>query len=173
MRLGMRSLVLPVPLPTDFDWSSDDEYMASASLDKSLRVWEVSSGKCLRIIYTELQQLCIRFHPVRAWPPSPSLELALHLHFWAKPGCCISTRAYNCRGKGCLKWINSHLSPCECASFDKVSDSPGKVRGQGCPQGWSAAHVLAVHLCASVLVAVAVLHRGTAISWLLPTPSQS
>lgn len=49
---------------TDFDWSFNNYFLCSASMDKSVRVWNVSSGECLRIIYGQVAQLCIRFHPV-------------------------------------------------------------------------------------------------------------
>ncbi|CAI5532058.1 unnamed protein product [Closterium sp. Naga37s-1] len=48
---------------TDFDWSTDDDYLCSSSADKSVRVWDVGSGQCLRIIYTVIPQTCIIFHP--------------------------------------------------------------------------------------------------------------
>ncbi|GJP52842.1 hypothetical protein CLOM_g11929, partial [Closterium sp. NIES-68] len=48
---------------TDFDWSTDDDYLCSSSADKSVRVWDVGTGQCLRIIYTLIPQTCIIFHP--------------------------------------------------------------------------------------------------------------
>ncbi|CAI0377606.1 unnamed protein product [Linum tenue] len=49
---------------TDFDFSSNNQYIASSSMDKTVRVWELSKGTCIRVIYGVSQQLCIRFHPV-------------------------------------------------------------------------------------------------------------
>ncbi|KAB2035982.1 hypothetical protein ES319_D04G191600v1 [Gossypium barbadense] len=49
---------------TDFDFSSNNQYIASSSKDKTVRVWELSKGLCIRIIYEVSPQLCIRFHPV-------------------------------------------------------------------------------------------------------------
>lgn len=49
---------------TDFDFSSNNHYIASSSLDKTVRVWDVSGGICIRVIYGVSSQLCIRFHPV-------------------------------------------------------------------------------------------------------------
>lgn len=49
---------------TDFDFSSNNQYIASSSIDKTVRVWEVSKGHCIRVIYGVSSQLCIRFHPV-------------------------------------------------------------------------------------------------------------
>ncbi|KAK6946295.1 WD40 repeat [Dillenia turbinata] len=49
---------------TDFDFSSNNQYIASSSMDKTVRVWEISKGHCIRIIYGVSSQLCIRFHPV-------------------------------------------------------------------------------------------------------------
>ncbi|KAI4298297.1 hypothetical protein L6164_031874 [Bauhinia variegata] len=49
---------------TDFDFSSNNQYIASSSLDKTVRVWEIEKGICIRVIYGVSSQLCIRFHPV-------------------------------------------------------------------------------------------------------------
>ncbi|KAK8918739.1 Transcriptional corepressor LEUNIG [Platanthera zijinensis] len=49
---------------TDFDFSSNNQYIASSSVDKTVRVWEISKGHCIRVIYGTSSQLCIRFHPV-------------------------------------------------------------------------------------------------------------
>lgn len=49
---------------TDFDFSSNNQYIASSSMDKTVRVWEISKGTCIRVIYGVSPQLCIRFHPV-------------------------------------------------------------------------------------------------------------
>ncbi|XP_038706354.1 WD repeat-containing protein 13 [Tripterygium wilfordii] len=49
---------------TDFDFSSNNQYIASSSLDKTVRIWELSKGLCIRVIYAVSSQLCIRFHPV-------------------------------------------------------------------------------------------------------------
>jgi WD40 repeat protein len=34
---------------TDLDWSSNNQYLSSSSLDKSVRVWDVKKGECLRV----------------------------------------------------------------------------------------------------------------------------
>ncbi|KAG2592107.1 WD repeat-containing protein 13-like [Panicum virgatum] len=49
---------------TDFDFSSNNQYIASCSLDKTVRVWEISKGTCIRVVYGVTSQLCICFHPV-------------------------------------------------------------------------------------------------------------
>lgn len=49
---------------TDFDFSLSNQYIASSSEDKTVRVWDVSKGLCIRVIYGVSAQLCIRFHPV-------------------------------------------------------------------------------------------------------------
>ncbi|XP_043709473.1 WD repeat-containing protein 13 [Telopea speciosissima] len=49
---------------TDFDFSSNNQYIASSSMDKTVRIWEISKGHCIRVIYGVSSQLCIRFHPV-------------------------------------------------------------------------------------------------------------
>ena len=33
-------------------------------MDKTVRVWELSKGLCIRVIYGVSSQMCIRFHPV-------------------------------------------------------------------------------------------------------------
>jgi WD40 repeat protein len=49
---------------TDFDFSLNNQYIASSSMDKTVRVWDISKGICIRVIYGVSAQLCIRFHPV-------------------------------------------------------------------------------------------------------------
>lgn len=49
---------------TDFDFSTNNQYIASSSMDKTVRVWDISKGLCIRVIYGVSSQLCIRFHPV-------------------------------------------------------------------------------------------------------------
>ncbi|XP_061957782.1 uncharacterized protein LOC133679256 isoform X2 [Populus nigra] len=49
---------------TDFNFSSNNQYIASASMDKTVRVWELSKVICIRVIYGISSQLCIRFHLV-------------------------------------------------------------------------------------------------------------
>ncbi|KAK1352219.1 WD repeat-containing protein 13 [Heracleum sosnowskyi] len=49
---------------TDFDFSLSNQYIASSSEDKTVRVWDISKGICIRVIYGVSAQLCIRFHPV-------------------------------------------------------------------------------------------------------------
>ncbi|XP_027354574.1 WD repeat-containing protein 13 [Abrus precatorius] len=49
---------------TDFDFTSNNQYIASSSLDKTVRVWEIAKGICIRVIYGVSSQTCIRFHPV-------------------------------------------------------------------------------------------------------------
>ncbi|XP_020519973.1 WD repeat-containing protein 13 isoform X2 [Amborella trichopoda] len=49
---------------TDFAFSSNNQYIASASMDKTVRIWEISKGLCIRVIYGVSPQLCICFHPV-------------------------------------------------------------------------------------------------------------
>ncbi|KAL3621276.1 hypothetical protein CASFOL_036188 [Castilleja foliolosa] len=49
---------------TDFDFSANNQYIASASIDKTVRVWDIPKGVCMRVIYGVSSQLCIRFHPM-------------------------------------------------------------------------------------------------------------
>eukprot|EP01027_Heterolobosea_sp_BB2_P019216 GEZU01026997.1.p1 GENE.GEZU01026997.1~~GEZU01026997.1.p1 ORF type:complete len:520 (+),score=79.12 GEZU01026997.1:508-2067(+) len=48
---------------TDFDWSLSNEYILSVSLDRTIRVWDTSNAKCLRIIYQDEPGTCVRFLP--------------------------------------------------------------------------------------------------------------
>eukprot|EP00252_Welwitschia_mirabilis_P025442 TRINITY_DN7936_c0_g1_i1.p1 TRINITY_DN7936_c0_g1~~TRINITY_DN7936_c0_g1_i1.p1 ORF type:complete len:583 (+),score=88.83 TRINITY_DN7936_c0_g1_i1:122-1870(+) len=49
---------------TDFDFSSNNQYISSCSMDKSVRVWDIGKGNCIRVVFGTTPQLCIRFHPV-------------------------------------------------------------------------------------------------------------
>ncbi|GJV20218.1 nuclear distribution protein PAC1-like protein [Tanacetum coccineum] len=49
---------------SDLDFSLNNQYIASSSLDKTVRVWDIPNGLCIRVIYGVTSQLCIRFHPV-------------------------------------------------------------------------------------------------------------
>ncbi|XP_022896699.1 WD repeat-containing protein 13-like [Olea europaea var. sylvestris] len=49
---------------TDFDFSANNQYITSSSIDKTVRVWDILKGLCMRVIYGISPQLCIRFHPV-------------------------------------------------------------------------------------------------------------
>ncbi|GMP51162.1 hypothetical protein CsSME_00017506 [Camellia sinensis var. sinensis] len=51
-------------LTRHFDFTSNNQYIASSSMDKTVRIWEISKGLCIRVIYGLSPQLCIRFHPV-------------------------------------------------------------------------------------------------------------
>ncbi|GJW12559.1 WD repeat-containing protein 13 [Tanacetum coccineum] len=48
----------------DLDFSLNNQYIASSSLDKTVRVWDIPNGLCIRVIYGVTSQLCIRFHPI-------------------------------------------------------------------------------------------------------------
>ncbi|KAJ6897391.1 hypothetical protein NC651_023301 [Populus alba x Populus x berolinensis] len=50
---------------TDFDFSSNNQYIASAFMDKTVRVWELSKGICIRVLYGVSSQMCIGFHPCK------------------------------------------------------------------------------------------------------------
>ncbi|KAL8555940.1 hypothetical protein ACS0TY_003672 [Phlomoides rotata] len=49
---------------TDFDFSANNQYITSTSIDKTVRVWDIPKGLCMRVIYGVSSQLCIRFNPV-------------------------------------------------------------------------------------------------------------
>ncbi|KAF5822264.1 putative transcription factor WD40-like family [Helianthus annuus] len=51
----------------DFDFSLNNQYLASSSLDKTVRAWDIPNGLCIRVIYGFTSQLCIRFHPTSGW----------------------------------------------------------------------------------------------------------
>ncbi|XP_062014218.1 nuclear distribution protein PAC1-1-like, partial [Rosa rugosa] len=61
---------------SNFDFSSNNQYIASSSLDKTVRVWEISKGLCIRVIYGVSPQLCIRFHPVNGKGCIPTLVVS-------------------------------------------------------------------------------------------------
>eukprot|EP00250_Pteridium_aquilinum_P008901 c18293_g1_i1 orf=182-1114(+) len=49
---------------TDFDFSLNNQYLCSSSMDRSVRIWDVEKEHCVRIVYDNTEQLCVRFHPV-------------------------------------------------------------------------------------------------------------
>ncbi|MCO5577645.1 hypothetical protein L7F22_031476 [Adiantum nelumboides] len=49
---------------TDFDFSLNNQYLCSSSMDRSVRIWDVEKEHCVRIVYDNAEQLCVRFHPV-------------------------------------------------------------------------------------------------------------
>jgi WD40 repeat protein len=64
LRTAPDPAVLTGACVSDFDWSCSNEWILSGSLDGSLRVWDASAGKCLRILYDEDGVGACRFHPV-------------------------------------------------------------------------------------------------------------
>ncbi|KAL8477009.1 hypothetical protein ACS0TY_029349 [Phlomoides rotata] len=51
------------------DVTANNQYIASASIDKTVRVWDIPKGLCMRVIYGVSSQLCIRFNPVSNFNP--------------------------------------------------------------------------------------------------------
>jgi len=49
---------------TDIDWGITNDFLLSASLDKSVRVWQSRCGLCTRIVQTPQACLCCAFHPL-------------------------------------------------------------------------------------------------------------
>ncbi|KAH7297762.1 hypothetical protein KP509_25G011200 [Ceratopteris richardii] len=49
---------------TDFDFSLNNQYICSSSMDRTVRIWDVEKEHCVRIVYDKAEQLCVRFHPV-------------------------------------------------------------------------------------------------------------
>ncbi len=51
--------------PPDFDWSAANDFLVSASSDGTCRLWDSSTGACLREIHdtSGTRTLCCRFHP--------------------------------------------------------------------------------------------------------------
>lgn len=49
---------------TDFDFSLNNQYLCSSSMDRSVRIWDVEKEHCVRVVYDNTEQLCVRFHPV-------------------------------------------------------------------------------------------------------------
>jgi WD40 repeat protein len=52
-------------LLSDFDWSLDGDFVLSASLDQTARLWNAKSGKCLRLVEDRngSELLCCLFQP--------------------------------------------------------------------------------------------------------------
>lgn len=48
----------------DFDWSVANEYIISVGVDKTIRLWDTSSGKCIRSLTEKTAATCIMFHPM-------------------------------------------------------------------------------------------------------------
>ena len=48
---------------TDFDWSVSDDWVLTVSTDKTLRIWDVRQGVCVRIVYAKSEAFTARFHP--------------------------------------------------------------------------------------------------------------
>lgn len=55
---------LTVLIGSDFDFSLNNQYLCSSSMDRSVRIWDVGKEHCVRIVYDNTEQLCVRFHPV-------------------------------------------------------------------------------------------------------------
>lgn len=48
----------------DFEFSNDNRFIVSCSLDRTIRVWDSISGECVRIFEEDYPLTCIRFHPI-------------------------------------------------------------------------------------------------------------
>ena len=46
-------------------WSSINDLLVTASSDSSIRIWQISNGKCMRVIGSKdgIENLCCCFHP--------------------------------------------------------------------------------------------------------------
>ena len=49
----------------DMQWSSINDLLVTASSDASIRIWQISNGKCMRVIESTpgTENLCCCFHP--------------------------------------------------------------------------------------------------------------
>ena len=49
----------------DMQWSSINDLLVTASSDGSIRIWQSSKGKCMRVIENSagIENLCCCFHP--------------------------------------------------------------------------------------------------------------
>ncbi|XP_011004733.1 PREDICTED: uncharacterized protein LOC105111151 [Populus euphratica] len=77
---------------TDLNFSSNNQYIASASMDKTVRVWELSKGICIRVIYGISSQLCIRVHLVNNNFPSvgnANREITVNIIFLCLLACYV------------------------------------------------------------------------------------
>ena len=50
---------------TDIKWSIDNQFLASCSADKTLRMWNPKSGECVRILNCGSETTCCAFHPLK------------------------------------------------------------------------------------------------------------
>ena len=63
--------------PVDLDWSVSNDFIVSASSDGTCRLWESTSGQCLRVVpgTSGCQILCCRFHNFNS-----NLLLVIYFH---------------------------------------------------------------------------------------------
>jgi WD40 repeat protein len=49
----------------DMQWSPINDLLVTASSDASIRIWQISKGKCMRVIESTpgIENLCCCFHP--------------------------------------------------------------------------------------------------------------
>jgi WD40 repeat protein len=49
---------------SDFDWSMTNDFIVSTSVDRTIRIWTVNNGVCMRKIIEDSIPLCCLFYPI-------------------------------------------------------------------------------------------------------------
>ena len=87
-------------------WSSDSRLLVSASDDKTLKIWELSSGKCLKTLKGHSNYaFCCNFNPQSNLVVSGSFD--------------ESVRIWDVRTGKCLKTLPAHSDPVSAVHFNR------------------------------------------------------
>src|SRR5262249_2580086 len=64
------------------DFSADGCYLASGGTDRSVRIWEIASGRCVNSLWHDGWVRCIRFRPDGSLLASASDDLTVRIWDW-------------------------------------------------------------------------------------------
>ncbi|KAG8034303.1 hypothetical protein G9C98_007379 [Cotesia typhae] len=91
---------------SDVAWSSDSRLLVSASDDKTLKIWELSSAKCLKTLKGHSNYVfCCNFNPQSNLIVSGSFD--------------ESVRIWDVRTGKCLKTLPAHSDPVSAVHFNR------------------------------------------------------